>query len=128
MQAYATPAPLWFDDVSIYQSRSLVVCTVMPHRGCEVVTGADAGKGLISLCAVCLWLCRSHLLYYSVIVAQEDIPAFTELTYNYYYKVSRRQLALASSKGERCGCSQDTVMRITASSSNSKKQTCFERT
>jgi hypothetical protein len=116
MSAYTSLVPLWFEQ-SCYTGV------------CEVVTGADAGKGLSSLCAVCLWLCRSHLLYYSVIVAQEDIPAFTELTYNYYYKVSRqRQLALASSKGERCGCSQDTVMRITASFSDSKKQTCFGRT
>jgi hypothetical protein len=32
---------------------------------------------------------RSHLLYYNAIVAQEDIPAFTELTYNYNYQVGQ---------------------------------------
>ncbi len=30
-----------------------------------------------------LFECRSQLLYYNVIVAERDIPAFTEFTYNY---------------------------------------------
>lgn len=30
-------------------------------------------------------VCRSYLLYYIVIVASEDIPAFTEITYDYCY-------------------------------------------
>jgi hypothetical protein len=44
----------------------------------------------MAACVVCC-RCRSQLLYYICIVAQQDIPAFTELTYDYGWTQKRSE-------------------------------------
>jgi hypothetical protein len=53
--------------------------------------------------------CRSQLLYYIVIVAQQDIPAFTELTYDYGWtqKRSEQQQSGEVSRYAYHGCISD---------------------
>jgi hypothetical protein len=56
-------------------------------------------------CHVCC-PCRSQLLYYICIVAQQDIPAFTELTYDYGWTQKRSE---QESGGVRTACAMHAV-------------------
>lgn len=50
-------------------------------------------------------LYRSHVLYYAVIVTSKDIPAGTELTYDYGYAKKDNEKTMASDgRPLRCHC------------------------
>ncbi|KIY99667.1 putative Histone-lysine N-methyltransferase, H3 lysine-9specific SUVH3 [Monoraphidium neglectum] len=48
--------------------------------------------------------CRSHVLYYAVIVTGQDIPAGTELTYDYQYTRLTLEEAAAGATVKQCRC------------------------
>jgi hypothetical protein len=79
MLASLCPAPAF---VGIWWVMPLLLWRLCPH----VYT--------LPVC-VCLCCCRSHLLYYMVVVAKQDIPAFTELTYSYASQVRHMILGMS---------------------------------
>lgn len=52
---------------------------------CPCESGNKENMHALSSWCPCSSLCRSELLYYVAIVALKDIPAYTELTYDYGY-------------------------------------------
>jgi hypothetical protein len=60
----------------------LLACRLHAVRNLFVVCVNSCLRALLPA-ALARASCRSHLLHYIVIVAAEDIPKYTELTYDY---------------------------------------------